>query len=170
MSGDFFQVGVVAGVVGLKGEIRVFPTTDDPSRFLDLREVYINGENLYTIQSCRINKGLAVLKLAGVETAEAAAALKGQPLTIPPEWALPLEDGQYYHRDLLDMRVFDETGAELGILTKIIPTGANDVYAVTGPDGKDWLIPAVKAFVSHVDVPNKRMTIRNMAGLSDLRV
>ena len=168
MNTDFFEVGVVTGAFGLKGELKVFPTTDDPSRFRLLKELYAdtaNGLICYIIENQRFHKNLVILKFAGIETPEAANAMKGVFLKIPPELALPLDDGQYYHRDLIDMRVVLSEGQELGVLVKIIETGANDVYAVKLTNGGELLIPAIKQCILNVDVPGKEMTVKLLQGL-----
>lgn len=156
----------MVGPVGLRGEIKIFPTTDDPGRFDLLDEVYVDlagDARLYTINGVRYHKNLVILRFEGVDSAEGAMALRGALLKIPPEQALPLDEDQYYHRDLLDMRVFEEGGRELGLLSRVLTTGANDVYVVKGQG--EMLIPAIKQCVLDVDVANKRMTVRLLNGL-----
>jgi 16S rRNA processing protein RimM len=164
----FFEVGVVTGAFGLKGDVKVFPVTDDPSRFNELKELFVDsdsGYTRYTIERLRFHKNLVIVKLEGVDDAAAAEVLRGAPLKIPPGLALPLEDDQYYHRDLLDMAVIDETGKELGILTKIISTGANDVYSVSLAKSGELLIPAIKQCILKVDLESKTMTVKLLPGL-----
>jgi 16S rRNA processing protein RimM len=161
----FFEVGVVTGAFGLKGEIKVFPVTDDPSRFNLLKELHIDGQTSFKIERLRFHKNMVIIKPEGVDNAAKAKAMRGLSLMIPPELALPLDDDQYYHRDLLDMEVVTDNGEELGILTKIISTGANDVYTVTLKKGGELLIPAIKQCVTDVDVLSNRMTVRLLKGL-----
>ncbi|MCL2702088.1 MAG: ribosome maturation factor RimM [Defluviitaleaceae bacterium] len=164
----YFEVGAVTGAFGLKGEVKVFPTTDEPERFRLLRELYADsdaGPMCYAIERLRFHKNLVIIKFTGVEDAAAAQALRGTVLKIPPELALPLEEGQYYHRDLLDMSVVDDDGRELGVLTKVLQTGANDVYTVALSEGGELLIPAIKQCILKVNVPDKRMTVKLLPGL-----
>jgi len=173
MTNDYFEIGVITGAFGVRGEIKVFPTTDDPSRFGLLDEIFVetHGKGLvcYAIEKWRPHKNQLVLTLAGLDDADMARAMEGLSIKIPPDKALPLEDGQYFHRDLLDMRVFDEGGNELGVLTKIMVTGANDVYVIAlvnaEKKGAELLLPAIKQCIIAVDVEQKRMTVRVLPGL-----
>lgn len=171
MSEGFFEVGVVAGTVGLNGELRVFPTTDEPKRFSLLKEVFIdteNGTETFEIKNLRYHRQFVMLKLSGVDTSEQAGRLKGMALKIPPELALPLDENQYFHRDLLDMEVLLEDGAPLGVLSAIRATAANDVYIVKTPEGKEILIPAIKQCILNVDISGKKLTVRLLPGLLEL--
>mgnify|MGYP000133330403 FL=1 len=96
-----------------------------------------------------------------------AEKLKGATVKIPPEDALPLEEGEYYIRDLYDMNVVTDEGENLGIIKDILFTGANDVYVVKPEKGKDILIPAIKECILDVDVENKKMTVKLLKGLRD---
>lgn len=171
MNRDYFDVGVVTGTVGLLGHLRVFPVTDEPGRFNLLKEVYMEIKGVLTqfpIQNIRFHKKYVIIKLGGIDTVEEAAKFKSFFLKIPPELGLPLEEGQYYQRDLLNMTVLDEKGEKLGLLIKIIETAAHDVYAVRLDSGKEVLIPAIKQCVLSVDVNNKEMTVRLLPGLLEL--
>lgn len=168
---DFFDIGKIVNVHGLRGEIRVMPVTDDPSRFdlLDSIEVFANAtSNTYQLENIRPHKTLLVLKLKGVEDRTAAEALVGSVIKVPRSKALPLEDNEYYQKDLLDMSVVSEHGEELGTLVQIIETGANDVYVVRPANGKDLLIPAIKECILAVNIPENQMTVHLMKGLRDL--
>jgi 16S rRNA processing protein RimM len=170
MDDTFFEVGVITGAMGIGGEVKVYPTTDDPRRFDELTEVYIDTGNFmspYAIERVRYQKNLVVLKLTGADDREAAEKLKGLTLRIPPDQALPLGHNQFYHRDLLNMRVIEENGEELGVLTHILETGANDVYVVRS-GRKDILIPAIKQCIIGVDTESRVMTVKLIPGLKDL--
>jgi 16S rRNA processing protein RimM len=159
---DYFQIGIVLKPQGLKGELRVFPTTDDPDRFGLLDEVFIcldNKAETYKIESARHHKNLVYLRLTGIHSREAAAGLTGGLLKIPPEKALPLEENEYYIRDLLGLTVRTDTGEELGILRDVRPTGANDVYIIKTPED-EIMVPAVKEYVLSVSIPDKSMVIK----------
>ena len=173
MSIDYFDIGTVVNVHGIKGEIRVMPTTDDPSRFqlLDTIEIYQgSGKKEYPLESARPHKTLIVLKLQGIEDRDSAEKLKGGVIKVPRSQALPLEEDEYYQKDLLDMDVKTHAGEELGQLVQILETGANDVYIVRSKyaDEKDILIPAIKECILDVDLQNKIMTVHLMEGLREL--
>ena len=174
VSEDYFDIGKIVNVHGLKGEIRVVPTTDDPSRFqlLDSIEIFYGSESsTYPLENAKPHKNVLILKLKGVEDRSKAETLVGGIIKVPRSNALPLEDDEYYQKDLLDMSVVSDKGEDLGLLVQVIETGANDVYVVRPKeptDSKDLLIPAIKECILNVDVANKKMTVHLMKGLREL--
>jgi len=170
---NYFEIGKVVNAHGIKGEVRVIPTTDDPERFelLDTIDLYFkDGEpHQYVLEKSWLHKSMVVLKLAKINDRNAAEKLIGAVIKIPPEKALPLEDNEYYQRDLLDMTVVTDKGEELGTLVQILATGANDVYVVRPKDAtdskRDILIPAIKECILGVSVAESQMTVHLMKGL-----
>jgi 16S rRNA processing protein RimM len=166
---NYFQIGIIVKSQGIKGELRVLPTTDEPSRFELLSEVTVSTphkDTVYAIESVRHQKNLLMLKLKGIDDRNAAEALKHARLLIPPELALPLDENEFFIRDLIGIRVFtDNDGEPLGILTQVLSTGANDVYVVTIPDGKEILLPAIKDCILSVSVSEKKMLVHVLDGL-----
>lgn len=162
------QVGVIAQTHGLKGEVKAFPTTDDPERFEDLESVTAdNGrirENL-TIESVRYFKQFVILKFKGKDSIDDVQILKGAKLMIPRENAIELEEGEYLVPDLIGMKVVTDDGKELGTLSDVIQTGANDVYSVNTLSGSDILLPAIDSCILSIDIENSRMTVHLMEGL-----
>jgi 16S rRNA processing protein RimM len=171
--GFMFEIGIIVKPQGIRGEMRVLPTTDDPARFSLLKEVYVRSphqaEKKYTIISVRQQKGLIMLTLAGLNDRNAAAAMVGGALYIPDEWALPLGEDEYYVRDLIGMAVENEGGEPLGEITDVLRTGANDVYVIKAAEGDSFMIPAVKDVVLRVDPAGKRVTLHLMDGLRELK-
>ena len=171
---NWFEIGIIVKPQGISGELRVLPTTDDPGRFALLSEVHIKFKNapdykLYKLTSVRHHKGLALLKLAGINDRNAAEALVGGVLIIPPEKALPLGSDEYFIRDLVGLMVETEDGLDLGVVADVFPTGANDVYVVRDADGKSFMIPAIKDVVLAVSLPLGKMTVRLIDGLLELK-
>lgn len=167
---DYFVIGDIVNTQGIKGEVRVIPCTDDESRFELLDSIFVEQKGKmkeFNIENVRYHKQFVLLKLEGIDDMTAAEKLKGSVVKIPPEDALPLEEGEYYIRDLYDMEVFTDEGEKLGILSDILFTGANDVYVVKAEKGKDILIPAIKECILDVDVENKKMTVKLLKGLRD---
>jgi len=167
---DHFEIGKIVNTQGIKGEVRVFPTTDDPSRFGLLTSVFVSKTSgsapvNMRIERVRFHRNLVIIKFAGVDDMDAAEKLRGQTIMIPPELALPLDAGEYYVRDLYGMTVFTENGEELGTLTDVLSTGANDVYVISQAGQKDLLVPAIGQCIKTVDVENKKMIISLMEGL-----
>ncbi len=165
---SMLQVGVITTTHGIRGEVKVFPTTDTAQRFLDLTHIYLEskGEYIeYEIQNVKFFKKLAILKLKGLEDINEAEKYKGNSLWIPRDEAQPLEEDEYYIGDLIGMQVVLEDQSPFGVLKDVISTGANDVYAVETPQGKEVLLPAIGECILQVDVDAGKMTVHLMKGL-----
>ena len=163
----YLEIGKIAGTHGLKGEIKVFPITDDPKRFQLLKEinVYLRDKvETYTIQCVRYNKQFVLLKLKEIDHIDRAALLKNGLIKIPKDQALPLEEDQYYIGDLIGLKVFEEEN-HLGIISDVIQTGANDVYVVSREGKKDLLIPSIKQCILNVNIDQGIMKVHLLKGL-----
>ena len=141
----------------------MFPHTDWPARFESLKRVFVgaNGrpaESRQVEQSC-VHGPAVVIKLSGVDTIDAAEALRGRDLLIAVDEAWPLPEGHYYHFQLLGSTVYDLSGCRRGTLVKIYPGPANDFYAVAAEDGPEVLIPAVRSAVKSIDLQGRRMVV-----------
>ncbi|MCL2592805.1 MAG: ribosome maturation factor RimM [Defluviitaleaceae bacterium] len=167
---DFFDIGTIINTHGIKGEVRVYPLTDEPERFKKLKQarIFLRGQEFfYDIESAKLHKQFVILKLKGIESIEDANKLRDGVIKIERKDAIELEEDEYFAKDLYNMLVVLENGEELGILTDIIITGANDVYVVRSEGKKDILIPAIKQCILNVDVKNKKMTVHLLKGLRD---
>ena len=176
---NWFEIGVITKPQGIRGEVKVLPTTDDPERFQLLDEVTIrfakttNAKTTdakpYKLTSVRHHKGLVLLQLAGINDRNEAEKLVGGVLIIPPEKALQLDTDEYFIRDLVGISVEAEDGTVLGEVANIFPTGANDVYVVQGTDGESFMMPAIKDVVLSVSLAERKMTVRLIEGLRELK-
>jgi len=163
-----FKIGEIVNTHGIGGEVRVYPTTDDPSRFKLLDKITLKNalsETEARIERVRFHKQIVILKLKGVDDRTAAGKLKNFSIYIPDELALPLGENEYYARDLYGMSVVLEGGQRLGELSDILFTGANDVYVIKPLNGKEILIPAIENCVLDVDIGRRTMTVRLLEGL-----
>ena len=152
---DLFQIGIITGTHGLKGEVKVFPTTDDKERFLDLDTVLIDtGKELIEkkVQYCKFFKQFVFVKFEGLDDINDVEKYKRCPLKVTRENAVPLEEDEYYVADLLGLTIVDESGVTIGELVDVIETGANDVYEVKTSDGGHVLLPAIKDCILDVDM------------------
>ncbi|HOR00660.1 MAG TPA: ribosome maturation factor RimM [Anaerolineae bacterium] len=158
-------VGRVLAPWGHRGQVRVEILTDFPERFAALEEILV-GEDLvpYRLEAARLHKGSVVLKLEGVDDPEQASALRGALLYIPVSQAMPLEQDQYFHYQILGLEVWTVDGRYLGRISEILETGANDVYVVQS-DGREVLIPAVADVVQEVDLERHRLIVAPPPGL-----
>jgi len=167
---DLVQIGKIIGTHGHKGEVKVYPLTDFPERFLSLQEVILmtsSGQiKALSVKNSRFHKTYVIMELEGCHTISEAQELKGCTINIPQEQVHPLEDGEYYYFQLIGLQVYTEEELYLGILDNIFPTGSNDVYVVKN-DQKEYLIPAIKEVVKEVNLEKRRITIHPLKGLLD---
>lgn len=165
---DLLKVGVITTTHGVRGEVKVFPTTDDAQRFLELSYVLLDtGKELMRLEIAGVKffKNLAILKFKGIDNINDIEKYKGRDLWIPREEAQELAEDEYYIADLIGMKVQTEDGSVLGILKDVMETGANDVYIVEKEEGGELLLPAIHECILDVDVENSVMTVHLMKGL-----
>ena len=165
---DLLKVGVITTTHGVRGEVKVYPTTDDAERFLDLDYVMLDTGKEYRrldIKNVRFFKNLAILKFDGIDNINDIEKYKGCSLWIPREEGQELGEDEYYIADLLGMNVVLEDGTEFGTLKDVMETGANDVYIIEMSDGKEVLVPAIKQCILDVDIENRKMVIHLLEGL-----
>lgn len=162
------QVGVISSTHGIRGEVKVFPTTDDPARFEYLKKVTLDTgrEQLpLEIEGVKFFKQFVILKFKGIDNINDIEKYKGKSLFVDREDAVELEEDEYFIADMIGMKVVTEDGNDFGTLKDIIETGANDVYEVEMKDGKTVLLPAIKECILDVDLEEMKMTIHLMDGL-----
>ena len=167
---DMLQVGVITTTHGLKGEVKVFLTSDDPKRFDTLDEVIlVEGARSrpLSIEHVKYFKGRPILKFKGLDRIEDVEHLRGCPLMVTRENALPLAEGEYFIGDLIGCTCYLEDGTELGKLVDVLQTGANDVYHVKTPGGRVVLIPVIPDVVRDIDLEKGEIRIFKMKGLFD---
>ena len=165
------QVGIITSTHGLKGEVKVFPTTDDPGRFKKLKEVILDekkGQRKAEVESVKFFKQFVILKFKGMDDISDVERLRQVGLYVTRENAVKLKKDEYFIADLIGMTVENEDGKALGTLKDVIQTGANDVYDVTMEDGKSLLIPAIRDCILEVDVEAARMRVHLLPGLLEL--
>ncbi len=124
------------------------------------------GESEVRLEEIRPLRHVWVATFQGVKNREAAEAMRGYEICIPRAAASPLPAGTYYHYDILGLKVVTETGEELGEIVDIWPSEAHDLYLVR-QDAREWLLPAVQAFILRVDLARRVMVVRPIEGLVD---
>ena len=159
-------IGKIVNTHGIKGEVKVYPYTDDIDNLSKIKEVYFDEKlnDKHKVKSCKIQKNMLIMKLESVNIVEEAAKLKDTNLYIIKEDISDMED-TYYVEDLIGMDVIDEKDVVIGTITYVFNTGANDVYEIKSSDNKEIYIPAIKDVVKKVDVKSKKMYIEMMEGL-----
>lgn len=167
---DFFQVGVISSTHGIGGEVKVFPTTDDAARFKKLKEVILDtGKERMTLHIAQVRffKQMVILKFREFHNINEVEKFRGKSLYVSRENAVKLQKDEYFIADIIGIRVFTEDGEDLGVLTDVIQTGANDVYTVKKEGSGELLIPAIKECICQVDVEAGKMTVHLLPGLRD---
>jgi 16S rRNA processing protein RimM len=162
----FLVIGEVMKPHGVRGEVRVLPHTDLPERFTWLKTVYLGEKNPrpVVVEAARLHQNLILLKLAGYDDRDAADSLRGEWLQVPESEAIPLEEGEYFLYQLVGLAVFSDEGEHLGELTRVLETGANNVFVVTGAD-REILLPDIDDVILAIDFDNGRMTVHLLPGL-----
>lgn len=169
MKKQFLECGPIVTIHGIKGEVRMQPWCDDMQALTEVTTLYFdkNGANAIGVERARPHKNVMVLKFSGVDTPEAAAALRGKMLFINRD-DLPLAEDEYFVQDLIDCQVIDaDTGRDYGKVYDSRPTGANDVYYLRDEQGKERLVPAIPDVVLERDLEAGIIKIRPLEGLFD---
>lgn len=168
---ELLRVGIISSTHGVRGEVKVYPTTDDPERFLDLDEVLLDAgreQIVLKITNVKFFKNMVILKFKGYDSINDIEKYKGRDLLIRRDQAVDLDEDEYFITDLMGLQVVTDEGVNLGVLKEVMPTGANDVYIVQQENGKELLIPAIKECILDVDLEQGIMKIHLMDGLLDL--
>ena len=167
---ELFRVGVISNTHGIRGEVKVYPTTDNVRRFDDLKEVILDtGKeqlNLH-VTSVKYFKKMVILQFKEFDTINDIIPYKGMDLLVTRENAIPLEEGEYYIADIIGSKVITDEDKILGTLTDVLQTGANDVYVVKTKDGKEVLLPSIEECILDRDIENKIVKVHIMKGLLD---
>lgn len=165
---DELQVGVITQTHGIRGEVKVYPTTDDASRFKKLKEVILDtGRERLTlkIESVKFFKQFVILKFQGYDSINDIEKYKRSRLLVPREQAVKLKKDEYFVADMIGLKVVTDKEEDFGELKDVLSTGANDVYVVVQADGTEVLLPAIKECILQVDMEQRVMRVHVMEGL-----
>lgn len=168
---DYFRVGVIANTHGIRGEVKVFPTTDDVTRFKTLKQVMLDtGKEKMEleIQSVKFFKNMAILKFKGIDNINDIEKYKGKDLLVTRENAVALEEDEFYLADVLDAKVVTDEGEEFGVITDVMETGANDVFVIETKEGKEVLFPVTKECILDINIDEMVVTVHVLPGLLDI--
>ena len=165
---QMFQVGVISSTHGVRGEVKVYPTTDDVKRFKKLKEAILDTgreQKLLEIETVKFFKQFVILKFKGIDSINDIEKYKGKSLLVDREHAVKLKKDEYFIADMIGMRVVTEAGQAFGTLKEVIETGANDVYIIDTKEHGEVLVPAIKQCILDVDIENSTMRIHLLEGL-----
>ena len=167
---QLLRVGVISSTHGVRGEVKVYPTTDDVNRFKKLKKVVLDTGREYIdleISGVKFFKNLVILKFKSIDNINDIEKYKGKDLLVHREDAVALDENENYVADLIDLKVVTDDGKVLGYLTEVMETGANDVYVVETEDGQELLLPAIRDCILDVDLDEEVMTVHILPGLFD---
>ena len=167
-----FKVGIITTTHGIRGEVKVFPTTDDSRRFKRLKDVLLDTgkeELRLEIEGVKFFKNLVILKFQGLDSINDVEKFKGCGLYVPRANAVRLRRDEYFVADLIGVEGFLEDGSRFGVLKDVLETGANDVYIFDTERDGEVLVPAIKDCILEVDVEAGKMRLHLLPGLVDER-
>ena len=167
---DIFRIGVITSTHGLKGEVKVFPTTDDVNRFKTLKGCFIRTpkEDIPVEKNtCKFFKNMVILSFKEFKDINEVEKYKNCDIYVTREDAVPLLEDEYYISDVIGMDVVEENGDMLGKLSDVMQTGANDVFVVSMSDKKEVLIPVIKDCVLDIDYDEGKIVVKLMKGMLD---
>lgn len=166
----FVKIGQIINTHGNRGELKIYPLTDDINRFCELDHVFIrSGEDYreYRVNRARIHRDTVIISFGEIKDMNEAEKLKGRYLELPVKELKPLPPGHYYIFELVGLAVY-EGDILLGEVTDVLKTGSNDVYVVKASGGnKQILIPAIKEVVKSIDLKSGTIKVILPPGLLD---
>lgn len=168
---NLLRVGVITSAHGVRGEVKVFPTTDDNSRFKTLKHVLMDtGKEKIPleIEHVKFFKNMVILKFKGFDNKNDVEMWRQRDLLITRDQAVELTPDENFIADLIGLTAVTDEGVVLGTLTDVLQTGANDVYCVKMENGKELLLPAIKDCILNVDLEKQEMLVHMLDGLLDL--
>lgn len=168
---EYLRVGVISNTHGVRGEVKIFPTTDDIRRFKKLRECMIDtGKEKIPVEveNCKFFKQTPILKFKSIDQLNDVERFKGKDLLVHRKHAVKLQKNEFFIADLIGLKVESDEGMNLGILTDVLQTGANDVYVVKMADGNEVLIPYIEQCIPEIHPETGKLTVHLLPGLLDL--
>ena len=168
---NLLRVGVITSTHGVRGEVKVFPTTDDMNRFKKLKTVILDtGKEHKTlnVEQVKFFKNMVILIFKGFDNINDVEMWRQKDLLITRDQAVKLEPDENFIVDLIGLTVLTDEGEKLGVMQDVLQTGANDVYVVKTTAGKEVLLPAIKDCILNVDLEKGEMLVHVLDGLLDL--
>ena len=165
---DILRIGVITSTHGIAGELKVYPTTDDPKRFKKLKNCILKNEREtleLNVAGVKFFKNMVIIRFKEFNNINQVEKFKNSELYVTRENAIPLEEGEYYICDLIGLDVIDDKDNHIGKIYDVIQTGANDVYVIKMIDGRELLLPAIKQCILNVDITSGSMQVHVLEGL-----
>ena len=155
---QFVEAGEIVTTHGIRGEVKVLPWLDSPEDLCDFERCQIDGKE-FEIEACRVQKTCNLVKLSGIDTMEAAQAMRGKKIMLYRE---DIDDEVIFAAELIGVEVFAD-GEKIGKIKEVLDYPGNSVYVVKGEH--EYMIPAVKAFILNTDMDGNRMDVKLIEGM-----
>ena len=168
---DLLKVGVITSTHGIRGEVKVFPTTDDARRFLDLKEIILDTgkeKKILNIERVKFFKNMVILKFKEYDNINDVEMYRQKELYVTRDQAVPLEENEYFIADLIGLQAVSDEGEELGEIADVLQTAANDIYVIKKAGVSDLLVPAIKDCVKNVDIEGGKIELHLLPGLREV--
>ena len=162
---ELVKVGYITNTHGIKGDLKIYPLTEDLERFNDDIDFYIDNEdNKVKIIKSRIYRGLVYIKLDKFDNINDVLKFKGKYLYIEEKDRLELPEDTYYISDLIGMEIVND-GEVVGVIKDVLVNSYNDIYLCKTKNGKEFMIPAVKEFVKEINTKDKKIFVELIEGM-----
>lgn len=168
---EFLRVGTIASTHGIRGEVKIFPTTDDLNRFKQLKHCILDTGKEYIpleVEGVKFFKQFAILKFKGYDNINDIEKYRGKDLLVNRENAVELAEDEYFIADLIGLKIITDEGEDFGVLEDVLQTGANDVYVIKGNDHKSYLFPVTKECILDINIEEGKILVHILPGLLDL--
>ncbi len=165
---DLFQIGIITTTHGIKGEVKVYPTTDDVNRFKKLSKVIIRTDREsfdLEISQVKFFKQMVILKFKEYNSINDVEGLKNASIMVTRKDAVDLDENEFFISDLIGLRAVSSDGIYKGEITDVLSGNANDVYEVTLVDQRKVLLPAIKECINRIDLQNGTVDFTMLDGL-----
>jgi 16S rRNA processing protein RimM len=161
-----FNIGKIVNTHGVKGEVKVYPYTDDVNKFVDFDHLYVEDQKIQ-IETVRIHKNMALVKFKGYDNMDQVLPLMNKNVFIDRDLVDDGDDGHYIV-DLIGCEIFDESGIMIGVLVDVLQNTSQDLYQIRRSDnGEDFYLPVVDEFVKSIDLNTRKIIVHLIEGLME---
>jgi 16S rRNA processing protein RimM len=164
-----YLIGYVLKPHGIKGEVKVECVSPNPDRYKLLKKVFLrkNSTQTYSIDYVRISDRFVFLKFKEINSRDEAENLRNSEVLITRDEVVELKSNEFFIHDLIGCKVVTEQNDYLGDVLDVVQMSSNDVYIIKNKIGKEYLIPAIKDIIKHVDIKKKEIMVHLIDGLID---
>lgn len=162
---EYLKIGQIISVVGIKGELKVYPYTDAPNSFENFDEVIIDNINYKIEKVRRKSDNIVILKLLGIDDRNTSETYRQKFIFIDKKDTKPLLEGSYYIHNLVGLEVETIEGKNIGKLIDVIQNKSQDLYEIQLENGETFLLPAVEEFIINIDIEKRKMMVKLIEGL-----